>query len=185
MSYSRLVNRIEVGGKRFTFDVVLGPETSQNEVGDISCHGQVFDATVGPDLASVLEGFSVTMFAYGQTGSGKTHSLIGRPSDPDDAGILPRCLQATFAAIEAAEESVEFELKVSMCEIYCERVNDLLETKKRGLKVREQCGRVYVEGLSHQWGSHAPLTPVISAIRETSCAFSNEETATEFVERQK
>ena len=134
-----------LNGKTFAFDVVLGPQTSQQAV---------FSATIEQDISAVLHGYALTVFAYGQTGSGKTHSLLGPAFDTDssrDLGILPRSLEWIFSQIEEAEEHQEFEIKVAMCEVFCERVNDLLDISKKDLKLREKSGRVVAEGLSHHY----------------------------------
>ncbi|KAH0476281.1 MAG: hypothetical protein KVP17_000888 [Porospora cf. gigantea B] len=143
---TELVDReVRINGKAFAFDVVLGPQTSQQAV---------FSATIERDISAVLQGYALTVFAYGQTGSGKTHSLLGPALDTEnsgDLGILPRSLEWIFSQIEEAEEHLEFEIKVAMCEVFCERVNDLLDVSKKDLKLREKSGRVVAEGLSHHY----------------------------------
>ena len=51
---------------RCSFDSVLGPTSTQNEV-----YGVVRSCT-----ESVIEGFNSTIFAYGQTGSGKVRLIL-------------------------------------------------------------------------------------------------------------
>ena len=46
--------------------------------------------------------------------------------DLEMQGIIPRMVRNVFNRIETAEESIVFEVKVSMVEIYNERVKDLL-----------------------------------------------------------
>lgn len=53
--------------RRYPFDMVFGPEASQE---------LVYDEVVQPMLQEVLEGYNCTLFAYGQTGTGKTYALI-------------------------------------------------------------------------------------------------------------
>lgn len=53
--------------RKYPFDVVFGPEASQE---------LVYDTVVQPMLKEVLEGYNCTLFAYGQTGTGKTYVLI-------------------------------------------------------------------------------------------------------------
>ena len=59
----------EQQAREFTFDRVLGPSASQNDVGDAVGLDAIVDAA--------LAGYSKTIFAFGQTGSGKTHSICG------------------------------------------------------------------------------------------------------------
>ena len=53
--------------KRFSFDRVFGPDSTQSDVYE----------EVSPVVMGVLDGYNACVFAYGQTGSGKTHH--GRP----------------------------------------------------------------------------------------------------------
>jgi kinesin family protein 11 len=50
--------------RKYPFDVVFGPEASQE---------LVYDEVVQPMLEEVLKGYNCTLFAYGQTGTGKTY----------------------------------------------------------------------------------------------------------------
>jgi kinesin family protein 5 len=46
--------------------------------------------------------------------------------DIENQGIIPRMVRTVFNRIESANENMEFSVKVSMCEIYNERIKDLL-----------------------------------------------------------
>lgn len=48
-------------------------------------------------------------------------------------GIVPRMVRTIFSKIENSSENVEFTVKVSMIEIYMEKVRDLLDTTKQNL----------------------------------------------------
>lgn len=54
--------------KIFTYDGVYDINASQQSV---------YDETVRPLVASVLEGYNGCVFAYGQTGTGKTFTMEG------------------------------------------------------------------------------------------------------------
>lgn len=86
-----------------------------------------------PIIDSVLEGFNGTIFAYGQTSSGKTHTMTGKIDDLELQGIVPRMVRNVFSRIETADENIDFEVKVSMVEIYNEKVKDLLNPVKDNL----------------------------------------------------
>ena len=80
-----------------------------------------------PVIEGVLDGFNCTIFAYGQTSSGKTHTMQGPDiEDLELQGIIPRMVRTVFNRIETASENIEFIVKVSMIEIYMEKVKDLL-----------------------------------------------------------
>uniref|UniRef100_A0A1I8IF48 Kinesin motor domain-containing protein n=1 Tax=Macrostomum lignano TaxID=282301 RepID=A0A1I8IF48_9PLAT len=108
-------------------------------------------------LEHALEGYNVCIFAYGQTGAGKSYTMMGRPSEPEQAGIIPQLCRNLFLRLDgesAKEESASPTnrsiVEVSYMEIYCERVRDLLNPKnKANLRVREHpLLGPYVEDLS-------------------------------------
>ncbi len=98
-------------------------------------------------MADCLSGYHCCLFAYGQTGSGKSYSMMGTP---ENRGMIPTSLESLFQESKKGENK-QVQVKMSMLEIYNERVQDLLieERGTIGLKVREhkEFG-VYVEGLS-------------------------------------
>ena len=109
----------------YSLDASIPPDASQ---------GVFFDRCgIKPMLHSVLNGFAATCFAYGQTGSGKTYSLIGPESSTDKLdkrssehdGLLSRAVKFLFSEIKR-RQGVEHVVEVSYCEIYNERVRDLL-----------------------------------------------------------
>eukprot|EP00743_Colponemidia_sp_Colp-15_P008184 GILK01008876.1.p1 GENE.GILK01008876.1~~GILK01008876.1.p1 ORF type:complete len:693 (+),score=138.07 GILK01008876.1:172-2079(+) len=107
-------------GKRnlqFEYDSVFGPESSQDDV---------YQAVL-PLITSVLDGYNGCIFAYGQTGSGKTFTMEGTKESP---GINPRALKDLFATVSERQSNGEFEyeLTVSMLEVYNETIYDLLAT---------------------------------------------------------
>lgn len=54
-------------------------------------------------------------------------------------------VRTVFNRIETASENIEFTVKVSMIEIYNEKIRDLLDPSKDNLKVHEEKGKgVYV-----------------------------------------
>lgn len=142
-------------GKRFTFDRVLSPEASQQDV----------FIEVLPLVDHALNGFNATVFAYGQTGSGKTFTMDGlqyviSPNFSADGhltgdsailpdtntpverhGVLPRVIQMLYdlAAMREAESidketgepkegAVKYSFKCSFLQIYNEKITDLLQS---------------------------------------------------------
>ena len=101
----------------------------------------------------VLDGFNGTIFAYGQTSSGKTHTMQGpNIEDFEMQGIIPRMVRTVFNRIESASENVTFTVKISMIEIYMERIRDLMDTSKDNLKVHEEKGKgVYVADVTETY----------------------------------
>jgi len=101
----------------------------------------------------VLKGFNGTVFAYGQTGSGKTYTMQGPEiEDLRLQGIVPRMVRTVFNKIENMSDNVEFTVKVSMAEIYMEKICDLLDTTKTDLKIKENNRKgIYIDNLTERY----------------------------------
>ncbi|KAG2942297.1 hypothetical protein PC115_g1540 [Phytophthora cactorum] len=134
--------------KVFTFDRILGPEETQNDV----------FREVEPIAQSVVDGFKACIFAYGQTGSGKTYTMEGTSSDP---GLNYRIISHLFQSVQlrgaiytpepdnnedlddemnglhgTAESSV-YHVQVGVLEIYNDSLRDLINTSNsKGLEIR-------------------------------------------------
>jgi len=128
----------------WTYDRTFDPNTNQKAV---------YEECVLPVIDSVLEGFNGTIMAYGQTSSGKTHTMLGPDiDDEENKGIIPRMVGGIFNRIETAPEEIEFTVKVSMIEIYNEKIRDLLDPKKIDLKVHENKEKgVYVKDMTESY----------------------------------
>jgi kinesin family member 5 len=75
----------------FTFDHIFPVKAQQEEV---------FQTIGQPIVNAAFEGINATIFAYGQTSSGKTYTCVGpNCDDPQDRGLLPRCVSAIFGRI--------------------------------------------------------------------------------------
>ena len=91
------------------------------------------------------------MMAYGQTGSGKSYSMMGYGNNK---GIIPISFKELFKRVERTEDmSLNYEVLVSMLEIYNEKIQDLLipvnQRVQGGLKIREsKVAGVFVATLS-------------------------------------
>mmetsp|Transcript_14185 Transcript_14185/g.29792 ORF Transcript_14185/g.29792 Transcript_14185/m.29792 type:complete len:713 (-) Transcript_14185:105-2243(-) len=117
----------------FVFDRVFRWDANQKEV---------YDYAAKPIINAVLRGFNGTVFAYGQTSSGKTYTMEGPDiEDKIYQGVIPRMVWSIFDGIYHADEHIEFLVKVSIVEIYNERIRDLLDPKKDNLKVHEDKAR--------------------------------------------
>ena len=85
--------------KKFSFDHVFGPTSSQADV---------YKVTVSPIVKEVLQGYNCTVFAYGQTGTGKTYTMEGGSFQSltrggplggvilESSGVIPRAVQEVF-----------------------------------------------------------------------------------------
>nr|CAB3259098.1 kinesin-like protein KIF28P [Phallusia mammillata] len=151
------------GEKKFTFDYSYWSHDGYREREDgylepvdarYADQARVFDDLGKGVLENAWKGFNCSLFAYGQTGSGKSYSMVGYNLNK---GIIPITCEELFKGIDQkkqtdeASKEAEYQVSVSMLEIYNETVKDLLNVssfKKGGLKVREhQQKGFYVEGL--------------------------------------
>lgn len=159
------------GPLKFAFDYVFPPSSEQ---------AAVYESSARPIIESVLEGFNGTVLAYGQTGSGKTFTMTG--ADVDDErlkGIIPRMITTVFGTIAGASEHLEFTVKVGYCEIYMEKIKDLLNPVKNNLRVHEDKSRgVFIADLTEEYVSNdeevANLMKMGQANREVGFTLMNE-----------
>ena len=160
-----------VGTNKFTFDRVFDMNTSQRDV---------YDQSARSIIEGVLKGFNGTVFAYGQTGSGKTHTMQGTDIENIELqGIVPRMVRTVFNKINNMSENIEFTVKVSMCEIYMEKIRDLLDPAKIDLKVKENKDKgVYIKDLTERYiASDAEVYDIMkigNEHRKTSCTAMND-----------
>ncbi|KAL9366349.1 hypothetical protein Peur_037548 [Populus x canadensis] len=104
----------------FTFDKVFMPDSTQEDV----------FVEISQLVQSALDGYKVCIFAYGQTGSGKTYTMMGKPGNPEQKGLIPRSLEQIFQTRQSLQsQGWKYEMQVSMLEIYNETIRDLLSTK--------------------------------------------------------
>lgn len=137
----------EPGGPyNFVFDHVFAPNSRQVDV---------YSVAAKPTVESVMQGFNGTVFAYGQTSSGKTYTMTGYDlNDPELMGIIPRMITTVFSKIEDSDPKIEYQVKVGYCEIYLEKIKDLLDVSKVNLKVHEDRTRgVYIADLTEEYVS--------------------------------
>ena len=123
----------------FTFDSVISPEQTNKDI---------FDNLIKQNLTSLLKGINISIFAYGQTSTGKTFTMKGESKSND--GLIPLCIKEIFNSLNSAESNITKSLvKVSYTEIYNETVNDLIDTNKKNLEIRESPNKgIFVNNLS-------------------------------------
>lgn len=139
---------------RFNLDRIFDYNSNQVDV---------YDYGARPIIESVLEGFNGTIFAYGQTSSGKTHTMQGVLGNMEKEGIIPRMVRHVFNYIMNSSADIEYTVKVSMIEIYMEKIKDLIDVNRYNLNVREDKAKgIYIEGLSeHYVGSEDEVLEIM------------------------
>ena len=127
---------------RFNFDRIFPPTSTQQDIYSFGVKG-IID--------SVLDGYNGTVLAYGQTSSGKTYTVQGDMSSESSYGIIPRMISHVFNFIHE-QDGTEFTIKVSMIEIYQEKIRDLLDVSRVNLQIREDTIKgIYVDGCSEKY----------------------------------
>jgi kinesin family protein 5 len=67
-------------------------------------------------------------------------------------GVIPRMVRTVFEEIENSSEDIEFTVKVSMIEIYMEKVKDLIDPKKSNLKIHEDKVKgIYIDDVTEMY----------------------------------
>ena len=127
---------------RFNFDRIFPPSSTQQDIYDFGVKGII---------ESVLDGYNGTVLAYGQTSSGKTYTMQGEMDEERRKGIIPRMINHVFKYIYQ-NEGTDFMIKVSMIEIYQEKIRDLFDCSRNNLNIREDSIKgIYVDGASERY----------------------------------
>ncbi|KAJ3109286.1 Chromosome-associated kinesin kif4a [Phlyctochytrium planicorne] len=165
------------GRKRFTYDRVFAPGTSQLSVYDHSVKGLV-DGFVG--------GFNATVMAYGQTGSGKTYTMgsseeyVSPNATPNpNEGIISRALKDLFAILNSKAQAGQFSftLSATFLEVYNEELIDLLSSQRNSTRtpiIIQETG----SGSSLSGCEYVKVSSAEEAIRLFSHGLQNRRTST-------
>ncbi|CAF3425844.1 unnamed protein product [Rotaria socialis] len=119
-----------IDNQKFRFDYGFH-ETCNNEL--------VYHFTAHPLVQSLFQGNNPMVFAYGQTGSGKTYTMGGDLSQRDvdfSKGIYALTANDIFRHLNKPPNKGQFDVYCTFFEIYCTKVFDLFNEKKR-LRVLE------------------------------------------------
>ena len=98
---------------KFEVNHVFNPEEDQHTLFE----------EVNPLICSVMDGYNACIMAYGQTGSGKTFTMVGTDKEP---GVIPRAIRRLFAILKEREKDYDYQICLSILEVYNEQVRDLL-----------------------------------------------------------
>ncbi|CAM9187798.1 unnamed protein product [Scytosiphon promiscuus] len=126
----------------FQFTGCFGADATQEEVFN----------TAGSDVVDgVVNGYNGTIICAGRKGSGKSYTMSGRgPVQGADKGILARSLTRLFSVLLRTTQERRFRVSISLLNIYCERLQDVLEPSSgQVILIRERPnGETFLEGLS-------------------------------------
>ncbi|CAN8280567.1 unnamed protein product [Cochlearia groenlandica] len=105
-----------------------------------SAQSQVYEFLALPIMRDALNGINGTIITYGQTGAGKTYSMEGpgiQDCNEHNKGLLPRVVDGMFEQIRSSKDIARYTVKLSMVEIYMEKVRDLLDLSKGNIQIKE------------------------------------------------
>ena len=78
--------------------------------------------------------------------------MQGVIEDPEEEGIIPRMIHHVFNHIMNSTSDIEYIVKVSMIEIYMEKIKDLIDVSRVNLNVREDKSKgIYIEDLTEHY----------------------------------
>ena len=136
-------NYNEKSSQDFTFDKVFPSDTTQSTI---------FEKVAKPLISAAFEGINGTLFCYGQTSSGKTYTMEGIPTDDILMGVIPRMMQLIFDKISSGSPDIEFSVKCQYYQIYNEKIQDLIDTRKTDLAIREDKNKgIWVEDCTEEY----------------------------------
>ncbi|XP_059138525.1 kinesin-like protein KIF20B isoform X2 [Physella acuta] len=90
-TYKSMKRGVGKSSHKFTFSRIFNEATTQ---------GAFFNETMLDMTKDFISGQNSLVFTYGVTSSGKTYTIQGKPQD---AGILPRCLDVIFNSINGKQ----------------------------------------------------------------------------------
>jgi len=136
-------NYNEKSTQDFTYDKVFPSDTTQSTI---------FETVAKPLITAAFEGINGTLFCYGQTSSGKTYTMEGIPTDDILMGVIPRMMQLIFDKISSGSPDIEFSVKCQYYQIYNEKIQDLIDTRKTDLAIREDKNKgIWVEDCTEEY----------------------------------
>nr|BAD33096.1 kinesin 1-like [Oryza sativa Japonica Group] len=139
----------------FSFDRVFYEDAEQSDVYNFLAVPIVAGAMLCTNClncldADAISGINGTIITYGQTGAGKTYSMEG-PSilhcNKQKTGLVQRVVDELFQSLQSSESMAMWSVKLSMVEIYLEKVRDLLDLSKDNLQIKESKTQgIYISG---------------------------------------
>ncbi|XP_042006939.1 kinesin-like protein KIN-1 [Salvia splendens] len=147
----------------FRFDKVFFPGTEQADI---------YEFLALPIVKAAASGANGAVITYGQTGAGKTYSMEGPniiQCDEKQKGLLPRVVDGIFNAIKSSDDIIKYTVKLSMVEIYMERVRDLFDRSKDNLQIKEnKMQGIFVNGVTE-----ISISDSAEALRTLSTGIAN------------
>ncbi|KAI8555784.1 hypothetical protein RHMOL_Rhmol05G0201100 [Rhododendron molle] len=90
----------------------------------------VYEFLALPIVRDAVNGINGTIITYGQ-------GLSILDCDEKKKGLLPRVVDELFTSIKISEDTSKYTIKLSMVEIYMEKVRDLFDLSKDNIQIKE------------------------------------------------
>ncbi|KAJ4956807.1 hypothetical protein NE237_013590 [Protea cynaroides] len=148
---------------RFRFDRVFDQGSEQVDV---------YEFLALPIVQDTVNAVNGTILAYGQTGAGKTYSMEGANifgCDGNTKGLVPRVVDGIFECLTQANVMTVYTVKLSMVEIYMEKVRDLLDLSKDNLQIKED----KVQGIHLLGATEIYISDSAEALQNLSSGIAN------------
>ncbi|KAM4108439.1 hypothetical protein ACB094_03G045900 [Castanea mollissima] len=146
----------------FSFDRVFCEKSDQAEV---------YEFLVLPIVRDAVNGINGTIITYGQTGAGKTYSIEGPgilECDEQKKGILPRVVDGIFEHIKP-DKMAKYSIKLSMVEIYMEKIRDLFDLSKDNIQIKES----KIQGILLSGATEMSIIDPAEALQSLSAGIAN------------
>eukprot|EP01084_Bolivina_argentea_P309016 534480_1 len=168
-SQSTNIPRTNKPALQFTLDQIIWSDSTQQ---------QSFEILAKPLVDQAIKGYNSTIFAFGQTGSGKTYTMFGPDnySRVEQLGIIPRSVDYLFSSLLEAKDVLNYQVTLSVIEIYKEQTRDLLSTakKRKHLEIFVSGKEVVIRNLTEQ--SCASVDEVLEYILKAQAARNTKKT---------
>ncbi|XP_006361874.1 kinesin-1-like protein PSS1 [Solanum tuberosum] len=147
----------------FTFDRVFYQGSEQADI---------YEFLALPIVQGALDAINGTIITYGQTGAGKTYSMEGLSivdCESKKKGLLQRVVDGLFEAITNSEKPSKYTIKLSMVEIYMEKVRDLFDLSKDNIQIKES----KVHGIVLNGATEVAISNSAEALQSLSSGIAN------------
>ena len=112
-------------------------------LGQEAVNRTVFDRCFAGHVGTVLRGGAASFFSYGYTGGGKTHTVVGYG---EERGMYYLAAERLLSELAGGADDALF-LRATACEIYNDKVYDLLGEEKVEMTLRmDEAGQLVVQG---------------------------------------
>ena len=124
----------------FNFDYIFTPNSTQQDI---------YDNCAKKSVENFLLGYNSAIIIHGQNNSGKSYTMTGKIEDNNLKGIIPRIVKDVFEFISDSE-NLEFIVRVSIVDIYKDKIKDLITNSDININLGEEFSRdkINFEGIN-------------------------------------